>query len=180
MAHFCPNMPLGVVKIGEKENLQAHQKWACACNFCEPNFQEFCLKWWRKELFLHCGDELNGLRPSWMVLTHGNVIFDILEPPAFQKYSICWVFRAFFCSTFFYMYFATRPRPALTAVNEYWPDHAKINSSLIMIRLWLIRRISPIPPQDQIDFLLFLETAIALFTALLFFAKLGLSCWSPN
>ena len=51
-----------------------------------------------------------------MVLTHGNVIFDILEPPAFQKYSICWVFRAFFCSTFFYMYFATRPRPALTAV----------------------------------------------------------------
>ena len=114
MAHFCPNMPLGVVKTGEKENLQAHQKWACA--FCEPNFQEFRLKWWRKELFLHCGDELNGLRPSWMVLTHGNVIFDILEPPAFQKYSICWVFRAFFCSTFFYMYFANRPRPALTAV----------------------------------------------------------------
>ena len=23
----------------------------------------------------------------------------------------------FFCSTFFYMYFATRPRPALTAVD---------------------------------------------------------------
>ena len=23
--------------------------------------------------------------------THGNVIFDILEPPAFQKYNTCWV-----------------------------------------------------------------------------------------
>ena len=107
----------GGVKTGEKENLHVHQKWACTCNFCEPNFQEFRLKWWHKELFLHCGDELNGLGPSWMVLTHGNVIFDILEPSAFQKYSICWVFRAFFCSTFFYMYFATRPRPALTAVR---------------------------------------------------------------
>ena len=53
-----------------------------------------------------------------MGLTHGNVIFDILEPPAFKKYSICWVFKAFFCSTFFYMYFATRPRPALTAVSR--------------------------------------------------------------
>ena len=68
---------------------------ACASNFCEPNFQEFCLKWWRKELFLHHGDELNGLGPSWMVLTHGNVIFDILEHSAFQKYSICWVFRSY-------------------------------------------------------------------------------------
>ena len=37
-------------------------------------------------LFLHCRDELNGLGPSWMVLTHVNVIFDILEPSAFQKY----------------------------------------------------------------------------------------------
>ena len=43
--------------------------------------------------------------------------WSILEPSAFQKYSICWVFQAFFCSTFFYMYFATRPRPALTAVT---------------------------------------------------------------
>ena len=52
--------------------------------------------------------------------THRNVIFDILEHSAFQKYSICWVFRAFFCSTFFYMYFANQPRPALTAVrHEY-------------------------------------------------------------
>ena len=57
-----------------------------------------------------------------MVLTHGNVIFDILEPSAFQKYSICWVFQAFFCSTFFYMYFATWPSSALTAVlNASFP-----------------------------------------------------------
>ena len=41
---------------------------------------------------------------------------DILEPPAFQKYSICWVFQAFFCWTFFYMYFAIQSRPVLTAV----------------------------------------------------------------
>ena len=61
-------------------------------------------------------DELNRLGPSWMVLTHGNVTFVILESSAFQKHSICWVFQAFFCSTFFYTYFATRPRPALTSV----------------------------------------------------------------
>ena len=36
-----------------------------------------------------------------MVLTHGNVIFDILEPSAFQKYSICWVFKAFSVQLFF-------------------------------------------------------------------------------
>ena len=24
-------------------------------------------------------------------MTHGNVTFDILEPPAFRKYSTCWV-----------------------------------------------------------------------------------------
>ena len=24
-------------------------------------------------------------------ITHGNAIFDILEPHAFRKYSICWV-----------------------------------------------------------------------------------------
>ena len=73
--------------------------------------------------------------PSWMVLTHGNVIFDILEPSAFQKYSICWVFRAFFCSTFFYMYFATRPRPALTAVHvkEHLFTLGNFTSNLLMM-----------------------------------------------
>ena len=38
VTHFCPNMPLGVVKTGKKENLHVHKKWACTCNFCEPNF----------------------------------------------------------------------------------------------------------------------------------------------
>ena len=45
------NMPQGVVKTDKKENLLFHQKWAWNSNFCEPNFQEFCLKWWLKELF---------------------------------------------------------------------------------------------------------------------------------
>ena len=53
-----------------------------------------------------------------MVLTHGNVIFDILEPATFQKYSICWVFRAIFRFNFLLMQLATQPRPALTAVNN--------------------------------------------------------------
>ena len=42
------------------------------------------------------------LSPYWWwfsskltALTHGNVIFDILKPSAFQKYSICWVFRSY-------------------------------------------------------------------------------------
>ena len=77
-----------------------------------------------------CGDEFNGLGPSLMGLTHGNVIFDILEPPAFQKYSICWVFQAFFCSTFFYMYFATRPRPSKVYQNPSisWTKKIKVIS----------------------------------------------------
>ena len=85
-------------KLGS-QNLHVHQKWACTCYFCKPNFQEYRLKWWRKELFLHYGAELNGLGPSWMVLTHGNVIFDILEHSTFHNYSIYWVFWSFFCST---------------------------------------------------------------------------------
>ena len=61
-----------------------------------------------------------------MGLTHGNVVFDTLELSAFQKYSICWVFQAFFCSTFLYMYFASRPRPALTAVHR-WFDMLRVD-----------------------------------------------------
>ena len=69
LSHFCPNMPLGVVKTGKKENLLFHQKWAWNSKFCEPNFQEeFRLKWWRKELFFAlwgrvewAGAELNGI-----------------------------------------------------------------------------------------------------------------------
>ena len=111
MSHFCPNMPLGVAKGGKKENLHVHQNWACTCNFCEPNFLEFRLKWWCKELFLHC--ELNGLGPSWMGLTHGNVLFDILEPQLFKNIAYVGSLKHFPVQ-FFYMYFATRPRPSLT------------------------------------------------------------------
>ena len=33
-----------------------------------------------------------------------NFIFDIFEHQTFQKYSICWVFQAFFCSTFLHIF----------------------------------------------------------------------------
>ena len=49
-----------------------------------------------KSLFCIVGTSWMGWGLSWMGLTHGNVIFDILEPSAFQKYSIGWVFQAFF------------------------------------------------------------------------------------
>ena len=89
--------PWDLLTKRRKKEIYCHITFtACGSNFCEPNFHEFRLKWWRKEICLHCGDELNGLGPSWMGLTHGNVIFDILEPSAFQKYSIGWVFQAFF------------------------------------------------------------------------------------
>ena len=66
VSHFCPNMPMGVVKTGKKENLHVHQKWPCTCKFCEPNFQEFRLKWWRKELFCIVGTSWMGWgRVEW-------------------------------------------------------------------------------------------------------------------
>ena len=91
-----------------------------------------------------------------MGLTHGNVIFDILEPPAFKKYSIYWVFQAFFCSTFFYMYFAIQPRPALTAVEEETPTLYELvlmqGSYLIMGEIPLLLSVCPLTgkqPQEQ-------------------------------
>ena len=115
VGHSVPNMPLGLVDTGEKRNLLAHQKWACASNICEPYFHEFCQKWWRKEHFLHCGDELDGLGTSWMRLTHGNFIFDVLEPPAFKNIAYVGSFKHLSVQLF-YMYFATRPRASLPAV----------------------------------------------------------------
>ena len=106
---------------GEKNNYWHMIFNACASKFCEPNFQKFRLKWWRKELPLHCGDELIGLGSSWMGLTYGNIIFDTLKPPAFQKHSICWVFQTFFCSIFFYMLYATLPSPS----QQHWIAHDK-------------------------------------------------------
>ena len=51
-----------------------------------------------------------------MALTHGNVIFDILQHSAFQKYSICWVFRSLPCSNHFHMYFALQFFPLIAHV----------------------------------------------------------------
>merc|ERR1719370_2875063 len=45
------------------------------------------------------------------LLTHGNIIFDILEQSSFQKYTTCWVFLAlclmlYLCiCVFLYLYF---------------------------------------------------------------------------
>ena len=48
---------------------------------------------------------------------NGNVIFDILEPPAFQNIAYVGYFKHFSVQLFFYMYFAIQPRPAPTAVG---------------------------------------------------------------
>ena len=42
---MAQNMPLGPIETGEQKNLLPHQKWPWGSNFCEPNFQEFWLKW---------------------------------------------------------------------------------------------------------------------------------------
>ena len=125
---FAQTCPWEWLRLGKKENLLFHQKLAWNSNFCEPNFQEFRLRWWHKELFLHCGAELIGLGPSWMGLTQGNVI---LEPSAFQKYS------HFSVQLFFYVYFATRPRPSLTAVS--WLPK-KVIISVNTNQIWIYRQ----------------------------------------
>ena len=37
------------------------------------------------------------------VLTHRDIIFDVLEPPAFKKYGTCWVFQALWNCVFLYV-----------------------------------------------------------------------------
>ena len=101
---FGQNMPPGLCLVKEEKKLLGIQYFGLLCKFCEPNFQEFRLKWWRKELILHCGDE-----------SKGNFIFDILEPPAFQNNTyVGWVFLI----NFLCMYFATRPSLSLTVLSE--------------------------------------------------------------
>ena len=88
-------------------------------NFVNLIFKEFRLKCWRKEPFLHCGDELNGLRPSWMVLTHGNVIFDILEHSAFQKYAYVGSFVHFSVKLFFHVFCNLTKTSVNSSVEKY-------------------------------------------------------------
>ena len=76
------NIPLEPLCKEKKRNLLSHQKWPWGSNFCEPHFLDLSQKELFTPSFLHCGDELNGLGRSWMGLTHGNVILDILEAPA--------------------------------------------------------------------------------------------------
>ena len=41
-------------------------------------------------------EKLRDILMTFMTfMTHGNVTFDILEPPAFRKYSTCWVLQKF-------------------------------------------------------------------------------------
>ena len=65
-----------------------------------------------------------------MGLTHGNVIFYIIEPPAFQKYSICWVFQAFFCSTFLHLF--CNSTKTITNSSE-WPSFHHTNIAVAIM-----------------------------------------------
>ena len=42
-----------------------------------------------------CRDILMTYMTFMAFMTYGNVTFDILEPPAFRNYSICWVLQKF-------------------------------------------------------------------------------------
>ena len=117
MTHFCPNMPLGVVKTGKKENLHVHQKWPCTCKFCEPNFQEFRLKWWRKELFCIVGTSWMGWgRLEWYWHMEMSYLTS-LNPQLVKNIAYVGLFARFSVQLFVLIYFATWPRPALTAVR---------------------------------------------------------------
>ena len=57
-----------------------------------PNDQ--CLGALQNTLWFLAGSttkETNNIDKQRCNVTHGNVTFDILESPAFQKYSTCWV-----------------------------------------------------------------------------------------
>ena len=73
---LAQNMPLGPLLM------------LVAVTFVNPIFRNFA---WNDDVksFLPYGDELNGLGPSWMGLTS-------LNPKLSKKYSIHWVFQAFF------------------------------------------------------------------------------------
>ena len=58
---------------------------------------------WKKVSTLYIWRSLRCYRIWWALIRFsiGNVIFDIPEPSAFQKYSICWVFWNFSVQLFF-------------------------------------------------------------------------------
>ena len=126
---FGSNIPLEPLCKEKKKNLLPHQKWQWGSNFCEPRFLDLSQKELFTQSFLHCGDELNGLGPSRMGSTHGNVIFDILEVPAFQKYSICWVFQAFFLFKWLYHVFCPFINSALNTGDASLKEQANIGLS---------------------------------------------------
>ena len=54
-----------------------------------------------KSLFLYYGDKLKWLGPSWMGVTHGNVIFDILKPQLFKNIAYVGSLNHFSFQSFF-------------------------------------------------------------------------------
>ena len=128
MTHFCPNMPLGLIDTGKKENLLEHKKWACTSNFCATNLQEFRLKWWHKELFLHCGDELNGLGLSWMGLTHGecHIYLTSLNPQLFKYIAYVGSFRHLSVQLFLHVFCnSTKTRAVQSGWGLLFPNFYK-------------------------------------------------------
>ena len=103
--------PRGPKKIHVHKNEHVH------VTFVNLIIRNFALNDDIKSLFLHCGDELNGLGPSWMVLTHGNVIYLTYLNPKLLKDMLG--LSSIFLFNFFYMYFTTRPRASLTAVTTH-------------------------------------------------------------
>ena len=101
----------------EQTNLDIHQKWVCTYNFCKPNFQDFCQKWWRKELFCIVGTSWMGWgRVKWdwhMEMSY----LTTLNPQLLKNIAYVGSFKLFSVQLFFYKYFATRPRASLTAVT---------------------------------------------------------------
>ena len=81
-------MPSGPISTGEKVFYCHIKNELLAVTFVSQIFRNFAWNDEENSYFLHCGDELSVLVSSWMRLTYGNVIFDILEPPPFQRYSI--------------------------------------------------------------------------------------------
>ena len=63
-------------------------------------------------------------------MTHWNVIFDILEPPAFRKYSTCWILqkfeescRNFQNNTFFWENFPVQPWKSIYSAQIKCKNH---------------------------------------------------------
>ena len=136
VSHFCPNMPPGLVSNGKKENLLAHEKWACASNFCEPNFQEFRMKWWRKELFLHCGA---GIGWGWVEWDWhmGMSYFTSLNPQLFRNIAYVGFFKHVSVQLFSHVF--CNSTKTITNSSDHPPAHylyQQVSKTHIFVELY--------------------------------------------